>query len=100
MPLQEQPSAAWDAHTHMVYGSPGKVPNQICMYGVPSSLEQYADQAQVANYIQYRCKPAQTVLLVSMRVRTASTHMFVDMHSLIWSAGWSGPSAQPQECFP
>ena len=51
---QEQPSPAWEAHTYMGYGSPGSVPNQICLYGVPQSLEQYADQAQIANYVQYR----------------------------------------------
>ena len=51
---QEVPNDAWAAHTHMSYGSPGSVTNQICIYGVPQSLEQYADQAQIANYVQYR----------------------------------------------
>ena len=52
--MQELPNEAWQAHTHMAYGSPGSVPNQICQYGVPQNLEQYADQAQIVNYVQYR----------------------------------------------
>ncbi|KAK9808441.1 hypothetical protein WJX73_006050 [Symbiochloris irregularis] len=52
--FEEQPNHAWEVHTHMAYGSPGSVPNQICQYGVPADLQQYADQAQIANFVQYR----------------------------------------------
>ena len=56
--LQEQPNHAWQVHRHIAYGSPGSVPNQICQYGVPQDLQQYADQAQISNFVQYRYSAA------------------------------------------
>ena len=38
----------------MAYGQPGQVANQILQYGQPSSLEEFAALAQVANYVQYK----------------------------------------------
>jgi len=51
--LTEVPNSAWEAHTFMGYGTPGGG-NQLALYGVPRSLEEYCEQAQVANYVQYR----------------------------------------------
>ena len=51
---QEQPSEAWQRHCYLPYGQPGQVDNQILQYGQPSTLDEFADLAQVANYVQYR----------------------------------------------
>ena len=51
---QEQPSEAWQRHCYLPYGQPGQVQNQILQYGQPSTLDEFADLAQVANYVQYR----------------------------------------------
>ena len=51
---QEQPSEAWQRHCYLPYGQPGQAQNQILQYGQPSTLDEFADLAQVANYVQYR----------------------------------------------
>ena len=52
--LQERPNEAWQRHCYMAYGQPGQVANQILQYGQPSSLEDFAALAQIANYVQYK----------------------------------------------
>ena len=52
--IQEQPNAAWQQHCYMPYGEPGRVHNQILQYGQPSTLDDFAELAQLANYVQYR----------------------------------------------
>lgn len=52
---QEVPNAAWQAHTYISYGDPGKgVPNQILLYGDPENLKDFCDLAQIVNFVQYR----------------------------------------------
>ena len=55
--VQEIPNAAWQLHTYITYstgGTPGAAGNEILTYGLPQSLAQYCDQAQIANFVQYR----------------------------------------------
>ena len=54
---QERPNAAWQLHTYITYttGTPaGAAGNEILTYGHPQSLRQFCDQAQMANFVQYR----------------------------------------------
>ena len=54
---KERPNAAWQLHTYIPYStgtSAGAAGNEILTYGSPQSLEQFCDQAQLANFVQYR----------------------------------------------
>lgn len=43
------------ARRYMQYGKPDAgVPNQIAVYGVPATMAEYCEQAQLANFVQYR----------------------------------------------
>lgn len=59
--LQETANAAWQAHAYIPYGNPapgpGRVRNQIWLYGEPASLQHFCDLAQIANFVQYRWPP-------------------------------------------
>ncbi|XP_057821601.1 mannosylglycoprotein endo-beta-mannosidase isoform X1 [Cryptomeria japonica] len=50
----EVPNPVWDYHKYIPYSKPGKVHNQIVMYGEPKSLDDFCEKAQLVNYIQYR----------------------------------------------
>lgn len=53
--LREVCERAWEHHKFMEHGNPEKgVPNQIAVYGVPVTLDDYCMQAQMAAYVQYR----------------------------------------------
>lgn len=53
--LREVCERAWEHHKFMEHGDPEKgVPNQIAVYGIPVTLEDYCMQAQMAAYVQYR----------------------------------------------
>lgn len=60
-PLGET-NPTWNYHKFIPYynqaggsaDAPEIVPNQIFAYGIPSTLEQYCLQAQIANFLQYR----------------------------------------------
>ena len=53
--VTEEASEAYQHHCYMAYGDPaGGVTNQIAVYGLPTSLEDYSTKAQLANYVQYR----------------------------------------------
>jgi len=53
--LSEEVSQAYAHHCYMSYGDPGNnVPDQIAVYGTPTTLEDYCTKAQLANFVQYR----------------------------------------------
>ena len=54
---QESPNAAWQLHTYITYttgASAGAAGNELLTYGYPKNLQQFCDQAQMANFVQYR----------------------------------------------
>ncbi|KAH9314279.1 hypothetical protein KI387_022906 [Taxus chinensis] len=52
--INEVPNPVWDYHKYIPYSKPGKVHDQIEMYGEPKSLDDFCEKAQLVNYIQYR----------------------------------------------
>nr|ATA62831.1 putative glycoside hydrolase family 2 protein [Juniperus oxycedrus] len=52
--ISEVPNPVWDYHKYIPYSKPGKVHNQIEMYGEPKNLDDFCEKAQLVNYIQYR----------------------------------------------
>eukprot|EP01018_Ginkgo_biloba_P036614 Gb_03590 [translate_table: standard] len=52
--INEVPNPVWDYHKYIPYSKPGKVHDQIEMYGKPTSLDDFCEKAQLVNYIQYR----------------------------------------------
>ncbi|KAJ0237721.1 Mannosylglycoprotein endo-beta-mannosidase [Hirschfeldia incana] len=52
--VEEVPNRMWDYHKYIPYSEPGKVHDQILMYGVPDNLDDFCLKAQLVNYIQYR----------------------------------------------
>ncbi|KAG2305466.1 hypothetical protein Bca52824_034117 [Brassica carinata] len=52
--VEEVPNRMWDYHKYIPYSKPGKVHDQILMYGVPDNLDDFCLKAQLVNYIQYR----------------------------------------------
>lgn len=48
------PPATWKHHTYIPYFNNEEVPDQVCTYGTPGTLEDFARRAQLANYAQYR----------------------------------------------
>ena len=62
---QEVPNAAWQLHTYITYNTgaaAGPAGNEILTYGCPQGLRDFCDQAQIANYVQYRwpCSSSQS----------------------------------------
>ncbi|KAK1316328.1 Mannosylglycoprotein endo-beta-mannosidase [Acorus calamus] len=52
--IKEIPNPIWDYHKYIPYSKPGKVHNQIELYGHPKDLDDFCEKAQLVNYIQYR----------------------------------------------
>ncbi|KAG5391659.1 hypothetical protein IGI04_021622 [Brassica rapa subsp. trilocularis] len=52
--VEEVPNRMWDYHKYIPYSEPGKVHDQILMYGTPENLDDFCLKAQLVNYIQYR----------------------------------------------
>ncbi|KAL8477998.1 hypothetical protein ACS0TY_030048 [Phlomoides rotata] len=52
--VEEVPNPIWDYHTYIPYSKPGKVHDQILLYGTPKDLDDFCIKAQLVNYIQYR----------------------------------------------
>ena len=54
---QEVPNAAWQLHTYIPYSTgaaAGPAGSEILTYGCPQGLYDFCNQAQIANYVQYR----------------------------------------------
>ncbi|WCJ43147.1 Mannosylglycoprotein endo-beta-mannosidase [Euphorbia peplus] len=52
--VEEVPNPIWDYHKYIPYSKPGKVHDQILLYGMPTDLDDFCLKAQLVNYIQYR----------------------------------------------
>jgi len=52
--IKEVPNPVWDYHKYIPYSKPGKVHDQIEMYGEPNGLDDFCAKAQLVNYIQYK----------------------------------------------
>ncbi|KAJ8768100.1 hypothetical protein K2173_021040 [Erythroxylum novogranatense] len=52
--VEEVPNPIWEYHKYIPYSKPGKVHNQILLYGSPTDLDDFCLKAQLVNYIQYR----------------------------------------------
>lgn len=52
--INEVPNPIWDYHKYIPYSKPGKVHDQIELYGHPSDLDDFCEKAQLVNYVQYR----------------------------------------------
>ncbi|KAJ0977496.1 hypothetical protein J5N97_012970 [Dioscorea zingiberensis] len=52
--IEEVPNPMWDYHKYIPYSKPGKVHDQIEMYGHPKNLDDFCEKAQLVNYVQYR----------------------------------------------
>ncbi|GAQ88413.1 glycoside hydrolase family 2 protein [Klebsormidium nitens] len=52
--IVETPNECWDYHTYIPYSQAGVVRNQIALYGIPTTLDAFCDQAQLVNFVQYR----------------------------------------------
>ncbi|EOY11336.1 Glycoside hydrolase family 2 protein isoform 6 [Theobroma cacao] len=51
---EEVPNPIWEYHKYIPYSKPGKVHDQIELYGIPKDLDDFCLKAQLVNYIQYR----------------------------------------------
>ncbi|XP_015875205.2 mannosylglycoprotein endo-beta-mannosidase [Ziziphus jujuba] len=51
---EEVPNPIWEYHKYIPYSKPGKVHDQIELYGLPNDLDDFCLKAQLVNYIQYR----------------------------------------------
>ncbi|XP_048424387.1 mannosylglycoprotein endo-beta-mannosidase [Pyrus x bretschneideri] len=52
---EEVPNPIWEYHKYIPYSKPGKVHDQILLYGSqPKDLDDFCLKAQLVNYIQYR----------------------------------------------
>ncbi|CAN6479065.1 unnamed protein product [Victoria cruziana] len=51
---EEVPNPIWKYHKYIPYSKPGKVHDQIELYGTPKDLDDFCEKAQLANYVQYR----------------------------------------------
>lgn len=79
---QEVPNAAWQAHAYISYGDPGKgVRNQILLYGEASSLEDFCNLAQIANYVQYKCAPSSWLILPATDLQLPRQTLAMDSQS-------------------
>ncbi|KAL5566078.1 hypothetical protein UlMin_029242, partial [Ulmus minor] len=52
--IEEVPNPIWYYHKYIPYSKPGKVHDQIELYGAPKDLDDFCLKAQLVNYIQYR----------------------------------------------
>ncbi|XP_031270159.1 mannosylglycoprotein endo-beta-mannosidase-like [Pistacia vera] len=52
--IEEVPNPTWTYHKYIPYSKPGKVHDQIELYGLPKDLDDFCLKAQLVNYIQYR----------------------------------------------
>lgn len=52
--IEEVPNPIWKYHKYIPYSKPGKVHDQILLYGIPKDLDDFCLKAQLVNYIQYR----------------------------------------------
>lgn len=52
--VEELSNPIWEYHKYIPYSKPGKVHDQILMYGVPTDLDDFCLKAQLVNYIQYK----------------------------------------------
>uniref|UniRef100_A0A803R5E3 Lysosomal beta A mannosidase n=2 Tax=Cannabis sativa TaxID=3483 RepID=A0A803R5E3_CANSA len=52
--IEEVPNPIWDYHKYIPYSKPGKVHDQIQLYGSPKDLDDFCLKAQLVNYIQYK----------------------------------------------
>lgn len=52
--IEEVPNPIWDYHKYIPYSKPGKVHDQIELYGAPKDLDDFCEKAQLVNYVQYR----------------------------------------------
>eukprot|EP00252_Welwitschia_mirabilis_P014173 TRINITY_DN31221_c0_g1_i1.p1 TRINITY_DN31221_c0_g1~~TRINITY_DN31221_c0_g1_i1.p1 ORF type:complete len:972 (-),score=181.04 TRINITY_DN31221_c0_g1_i1:486-3401(-) len=52
--IKEVPNPIWNYHKYIPYSKPGKVQDQILMYGEPRNLDDFCEKAQLVNYIQYK----------------------------------------------
>ncbi|KAF6995703.1 hypothetical protein CFC21_012158 [Triticum aestivum] len=52
--IEEVPNPIWDYHKYIPYSKPGKVHDQIELYGHPKDLDDFCEKAQLINYVQYR----------------------------------------------
>ncbi|CAD5181350.1 unnamed protein product [Musa acuminata subsp. malaccensis] len=52
--IEEIPNPIWEYHKYIPYSKPGKVHDQIELYGRPKGLDDFCDKAQLVNYVQYR----------------------------------------------
>ncbi|GJN14314.1 hypothetical protein PR202_gb01123 [Eleusine coracana subsp. coracana] len=52
--IEEVPNPIWDYHKYIPYSKPGKVHDQIELYGHPKDLDDFCEKAQLVNYVQYR----------------------------------------------
>ncbi|RLM99468.1 mannosylglycoprotein endo-beta-mannosidase [Panicum miliaceum] len=52
--IEEVPNPIWDYHKFIPYSKPGKVHDQIELYGHPKDLDDFCEKAQLVNYAQYR----------------------------------------------
>ncbi|WOK96144.1 mannosylglycoprotein endo-beta-mannosidase [Canna indica] len=52
--IEEIPNPLWEYHKYIPYSKPGKVHDQILLYGHPKNLDDFCEKAQLVNYVQYR----------------------------------------------
>ncbi|XP_072979719.1 mannosylglycoprotein endo-beta-mannosidase isoform X1 [Typha angustifolia] len=52
--IEEVPNPIWEYHKYIPYSKPGKVHDQIELYGHPKNLDDFCEKAQLVNYVQYR----------------------------------------------
>ncbi|PON76406.1 Mannosylglycoprotein endo-beta-mannosidase [Parasponia andersonii] len=52
--IEEVPNPIWEYHKYIPYSKPGKVHDQIQLYGSPKDLDDFCLKAQLVNYIQYK----------------------------------------------
>ncbi|KAI5658835.1 hypothetical protein M9H77_27628 [Catharanthus roseus] len=52
--VEEVPNPIWEYHKYIPYSKPGKVHDQILLYGEPKDLDDFCLKAQLVNYIQYK----------------------------------------------
>ncbi|XP_022745525.1 mannosylglycoprotein endo-beta-mannosidase-like [Durio zibethinus] len=83
---EEVPNPIWVYHKYIPYSKPGKVHDQIELYGIPKDLDDFCLKAQLVNYVQYRA------LLEGWTSRMWSKYTGV----LIWKTQnpWSGLRGQ------
>ncbi|XP_058077638.1 mannosylglycoprotein endo-beta-mannosidase isoform X2 [Magnolia sinica] len=52
--IEEAPNPIWEYHKYIPYSKPGKVHDQIELYGSAKDLDDFCEKAQLVNYVQYR----------------------------------------------